>query len=48
MQSRGVSDKDVNDALWTNRTRHEAHEFRTGSFYAPVPGRKNLWVLYAR
>jgi hypothetical protein len=46
MQSRGVSDKDVNDALWTNRTRHEAHEFRAGSFYAPVPGRKNLWVLY--
>lgn len=46
MQARGVSDEDVNDALWTNRARHEAHEFRAGSFYAPVPGRKNLWVLY--
>lgn len=25
---------------------HERHESRPGSFYAPVPGRKNLWVLY--
>jgi hypothetical protein len=46
MQARGVSDDDVHDAVWTNRARHERHATRPGSFYAPVPGRKNLWVLY--
>ncbi len=46
MQARGISVEDVNDALWTDRSRHERHESRPGSFYAPVRGRKNLWVLY--
>lgn len=46
MRARGVTPEDVEVALWTHRERHERHESRPGSFWAPVPGRRNLWVLY--
>ena len=46
MDQRGVSEADVEQALWTSRDRHEKHETRPGSFWAPVPERRNLWVLY--
>lgn len=46
MAQRGVSEDDVQVALWTDRLRHEQHSQRAGSFWAPIEGRENLWVLY--
>ena len=48
MHQRGVDQSEVEQALWTARERHAGHESRPGSFWATVPGRKNLWVLYRR
>ncbi|MBA2461112.1 MAG: hypothetical protein H0V45_05010 [Actinobacteria bacterium] len=43
-----MAEDDVEEALWTRRERHDRHESRTGSFWAPISGRQNLWVLYRR
>ena len=48
MHQRGVDQTEVERALWTERERHEAHRHRRGSFWAAIPGRTNLWVLYRR
>jgi hypothetical protein len=48
MHGRGVSEADVQEALWTKRERHECHAIRPGSFWARIPGSRNLWVLYRR
>lgn len=46
MAQRGVSEGEVEQALWTARGRHEQHATRQGSFWAPIAGRANVWVLY--
>lgn len=46
MRQREVSEADVQQALWTRRERHELHETRQGSFWAPIEGSRSLWVLY--
>jgi hypothetical protein len=46
MHQRGISEADVQQALWTRRERHEPHATRAGSFLAPLEGARNLWVLY--
>ena len=46
MSQRGVTEADVQVALWTNREGHDQHATRTGSFWAPIEGSRNLWVLY--
>jgi hypothetical protein len=48
MHQRHVDENEVEQALWTRRDRHEEHETRRGSFWAPIPERRNLWVLYRR
>lgn len=48
MRQRRVDEREVEQALWTGRDRHESHKTRPGSYWAPVPGRRNLWVLYRR
>jgi hypothetical protein len=46
MRQRGATEADVQQALWTRRERHEPHATREGSFWAPIEGSRNLWVLY--
>ena len=48
MHQRGVDRAEVERALWSARERHEEHRIRPGSFWATVPERENLWVLYRR
>lgn len=48
MRHRGISESEVEEALWTRRENHERHATRQGSYWAPVPGRRNTWVLYRR
>ena len=45
MAQRNTRKADVQVALWSGRERHERHETRLGSFWAPIVGR-DLWVLY--
>lgn len=46
MQRRSVTFEEVQVAIWTRREAHPPHEMRAGSYWAPVLGRRNLWVLY--
>jgi hypothetical protein len=46
MAQRGVNEQEVQQALWSGRANHEKHETRSGSFWAPVPGKPKLFVLY--
>jgi hypothetical protein len=46
MNSRGVTEAQVEEALWTARTSHEPHHTRPGSYYARVPAKPSMWVVY--